>query len=137
VTRRVLVTLLVAAVPAVAAPVPKGIKRAGDEHRIVGVWVEANNPKGVWFFNADGTAGVGEPDQPGLRAIYKVDSTHSPPHFDWSQDGGKTWYLDVYELDGDVLKMSAGVGGSGVRPTTVDPKNGFQWLHLVRREKAK
>lgn len=135
--RVALLVVLVASAAGVAAPVPKGIKRVREEDRIVGVWVEANNPNAVWFFNADGTAGVGEPDKPSLRAIYRVDSSHSPPHFDWSQDGGKTWYLDVYELDGDVLKMSAGVGGSGIRPTTVDPKNGFQWLHLVRRGNPK
>jgi uncharacterized protein (TIGR03067 family) len=117
-----------------AAPVPKGLKRVRDEDRIVGVWVEADNPKAVWFFNADGTCGTGEPTAPALKAVYRMDGTPSPPHLDWSQDGGKSWYLDVYQLDGDTLKMSCGSGGSGVRPATVDPKNGTQWLHLIRRE---
>jgi len=70
---------------AVAAPVPKAVKKQTDAERIVGVWVEADNPKAVWFFNADGTAGVGEPDKPSLKAIYKMDEAQTPPHFDWSQ----------------------------------------------------
>lgn len=129
--------LLVSAVGGVAAPVPKVVKKQTDAERIVGVWVEANDPKSVWFFNADGTAGTGDPANPACKAVYKMDEKQSPPHLDWSQDEGKSWYLDVYELDGDTLKMSCGGGGSGMRPATVDPKNGNQWLHLVRREPSK
>ena len=131
-----LAALLVASL-LVAAPVPKALKKARDEDRIIGVWVEADTPSSLWFFNADGTCGVGEPTAPALNAVYRMDSTQTPPHLDWSQNDGKTWYLDVYELDGDTLKMSSGPGGSGVRPPTVDPKNGFHWLHLVRREAKK
>ena len=134
---RTVLALLLFAVPLFAAPVPKVLKKSRDEDLFVGVWVEANSPKSVWFFNADGTCGTGEPTAPSLKALYRVDTTQSPPHLDWSQDNGKSWYLDVYELDGDTLKMSCGAGGSGKRPATVDPKNGSQWLHLVRRSANK
>lgn len=134
---RTLLALLLLAAPVFAAPVPKALKKTRDEAAIVGVWVEADAAGSVWFFNADGTAGTGDPSAPKLNALYRMDSTQSPPHLDWSQDDGKSWYLDVYELDGNTLKLSCGAGGSGKRPTTVDPKNGFQWLHLVRRGATK
>jgi hypothetical protein len=135
---RTFAVLVALALPLVAAPVPKGMKaKKSDAERIVGIWVQADSPNAAdWFFNADGTCGVGDPDKPGCRAIYKMDETQTPPHLDWSQDDGKSWYLDAYELSGDVLKMSA-VGPGGVRPTTVDPKNGHQWIHLIRKESKK
>ena len=132
--RAALLAVVVLILPGSAAPVPKELKK--KPNGVVGVWVEVGSPKSVWFFNEDGTAGTGEPDKPLCKAIFKTDDTQSPPHLDWSQDGGKSWYLDAYELDGDTLKLSA-VGPGGVRPATVDPKNGSQWIHLVRREKSK
>ena len=119
----------VAVVPAVvAAPVPKSLKKNGaDGSEIVGLW--ATTPGGTtgWWFGADGNAGTGNPRQVGCKAIYKVDATQTPKHLDWSQDGGKTWYLAVYEIENDVLRINFGGGGSGKRPTVIGPNTGTQF----------
>ena len=115
-------------VPAVvAAPVPKSLKKKPDGGDIVGLW--ATTPGGTtgWWFGADGNAGTGNPRQVGCAAIYKVDATQTPKHLDWSQDGGKSWYLAIYEIENDVLKINFGPGGSGKRPTVIGPNTGFQY----------
>jgi uncharacterized protein (TIGR03067 family) len=136
-TRPVLfaVALLVAASPAGAAPVPKSVKRKPvDGADIVGLWVSRPGDNHGWLFRDDGTAGVGDPANPSCKAIYKVDPTQTPKHLDWSQDGGKSWYLGIYEVDGDVLKINFGGGGSGVRPTALGPNTGFQWVTGTRQK---
>ena len=117
----------------VAAPVPKALKRGSDAEGIVGAWEESPNAKSFWVFFADGMAGVGDPVNPQLKALYSIDPSQTPKHLDWSQDGGKSWYLGVYELDGDTLKISFGGGGNGIRPPTVDKGNGFQFVGTTRR----
>lgn len=134
-TRRVLFALLVVAAAATAAPVPKSIKRKpANGSDIVGLWVNHPGETSGWVFREDGTAGVGDPANPACKAIYKVDPTQTPKHLDWSQDGGKSWYLGIYEVDGDVLKINFGGGGSGVRPTVLGPNTGFQWVTGTRKE---
>ena len=118
----------VVVVPAVvAAPVPKSLKKQPDGTDIVGLW--ASTPGGTtgWWFGADGNAGTGNPRQVACAAIYKVDATQTPKHLDWSQDGGKSWYLAIYEIENDVLKINFGGGGSGKRPTVIGPNTGFQF----------
>lgn len=53
--------------------------------------------------------------------------------FGWSHNGGKTWFLGVYELDGDTLKITLGQGGTGQRPEGVDDQTRpYQRLTLTR-----
>lgn len=134
---RSLVLLLACAAVAVAAPVPKAVKKKGDADLIVGEWVDSPGAQSVWLFREDGTAGVGDPVNPACKAVYKIDPNQTPKHLDWSQDGGRTWYLGVYELDGDSLKISFGGGNSGTRPPTVDKNNTFQFVGVTRRVKDK
>lgn len=132
--RLALAALVAAALVAPAAPVPKAIKQKPvDGADIVGLWVTQPNDTSGWVFRDDGTAGVGDPANPSCKAIYKVDGTQTPKHLDWSQDGGKSWYLGIYEVEGDVLKINFGGGGSGVRPTVLGPNVGFQWVTGTRK----
>lgn len=122
-----LVALLVAPV-LVAAPVPKSVKKKDDGGDIIGLWVNRPGQTSGWYFHEDGSAGCGTPGVPGgCVAVYKVDATQTPKHLDWSQDGGKTWHLAIYEIENDVLKINFGSGGSGMRPTAIGPNLGSQF----------
>ena len=133
--RLTLAALALLAGTTAAAPVPKAIKRKpADGAEIVGLWVTRPADTTGWVFRGDGTAGVGDPVNPSCKAIYKLDPAQTPKHLDWSQDGGKTWYLGIYEVDGDVLKINFGGGGSGIRPTVLGPNTGFQWVTGTRKE---
>jgi len=137
VTRRLFALLLVPSL-ALAAPVPKSLVKKADPTSLVGAWVTRPGV-GIqaWVFRDDGTAGVGAPDNPTLQAIYKVDATQSPKHLDWSQDGGKTWNLGVYEVDGDVLNINFASNGGGHRPTTLRPDAAFLWVSGTRHNAQK
>lgn len=112
----------------VAAPVPKSLKKQADGSEIVGLWASKPGGNSGWYFNADGSAGVGVPGAPGgCIAVYKVDVTQSPKHLDWSQDGGKTWYYAIYDIESDVIRINFGSGNSGKRPTVLGPNTGTQF----------
>ncbi len=121
-----LVALLVAPL-LVAAPVPKTVKKKDEGADIVGLWASTRGGTTGWWFGEDGKAGTGNPVQVGCKAVYKVDATQTPKHLDWSQDEGKTWYLAVYEIENDVLRINFGSSGSGKRPTAVGPNQGSQF----------
>lgn len=116
-------------VPAVgAAPVPKSLKKnVNDGSDIVGLWASTRGGTTGWWFAEDGKAGTGNPRQVGCAAVYKVDATQSPKHMDWSQDGGKTWYLAIYEIEDDVIRINFGTHNSGKRPTVIGPNTGTQF----------
>jgi hypothetical protein len=120
--------MFTAASLAVAAPVPKSLRKQADVADIVGLWVKQPGDKTGWYFNADGSAGLGDPvSRSGCQAVYTVDLTQTPKHLNWSQDGGRSWYLAVYEIENDVLRINFGSGGSGARPTQIGPNTGSQF----------
>ena len=133
---RALIAISLAVSFAFAAPVPKALKKNNDAVSILGVWDDKNPGGQIWFFNSDGTGGAGEPTKSSCPAIYKIDPTQSPKQLDWSQDGGKTWNLSVYELDGDALKINFGVGGTGIRPEKVAPPSQCVFMSGTRRSEA-
>ena len=121
------VVLTLLAAPLVAAPVPKSLKKPSAESEIVGLWCTAPGGSTGWYFRPDGTAGLGDPaTNSGCKAVYRVDASQSPKHLDWSQDEGKTWYLGVYEIENDVLRINFGSCNTGVRPPAVGPNLGSQ-----------
>ncbi len=131
--RLALLALALFAFPLLAAPVPKGMKKPpAVDDEVFGFW--ANSPGGTsgWLFNSDGTGGCGDRNNPSCQAVIRVDATQTPKHLDWSQDGGKSWYLGVYEIDGDTLKLNFGGGSTGVRPTAIGPNTGAQWVTGTR-----
>ena len=131
---RTAVALLLLAASLVAAPVPKALKRPRDEDRIVGIWVRNPGETAGFAIYDDGSCdtGVGTTKKDRPPGRYKLDTTQSPKHIDWSPDGGQTWFLGVYELDGDSLRFNFGDRGSGVRPKVLGPNTGFQWEDLTR-----
>ncbi len=78
--------LLIAAPVALAAPVPKELKKKNDLERVVGAWTQLPNG-GIWKFEADGGAAIG-----GTAGIkYAIDFAAEPTTFDWIAPWGK-WY---------------------------------------------
>mgnify|MGYP007071110456 CR=1 FL=1 len=116
----------------VAAPVPKSVKKKDDATDIVGLWASTRGGTTGWWFGEDGKAGTGNPVQVGCAAIYKVDATQTPRHLDWSQDNGKTWYLAIYEIENDVLRINFGSNNTGKRPTLIGPNTGSQFETGIR-----
>ena len=128
------VVVLLFAPVLVAAPVPKSVKKKDDSAEIVGLWASTRGGTTGWWFGEDGKAGTGNPVQVGCKAIYKVDATQSPKHLDWSQDEGKSWYLAIYEIENDVIRINFGGGGNGVRPTEIGPNKGSQFETGTRKK---
>ncbi len=117
-----------------AEPIPKIMKMV-TKPSIVGNWSNTPGTNSGWVFRADGTAGAGTFNNPGCKALYKVDTTQEPAHIDWSQDGGNTWYLGCYKIDGDNLQISFGSSSAGVRPQSVDKNNGHQFVSAFKEKK--
>ena len=95
--------LLIAAPTAVAAPVPKELKKS-DMGLIVGVWEPIPANKSTWRFDADGKAAILNQNAPSAEGIkFAIDQTAQPKTFDWITTWGE-WY-GVYDLDGDKLTI--------------------------------
>ena len=95
--------LLISAPAAVAAPVPKELKKTGGLEEIGGAWVHPSDGSG-WKLEADGTAAIhnaGWPPKDGIR--FAIDSNADPKTFDWIAPWGQ--YYGVYELKGDTLTL--------------------------------
>ncbi len=124
-----LAALALLAAPLAAAPIPKSLKKeaAAKANDIVGLWASTPGGNTGWWFGEDGKAGTGNPREVGCKAIYRVDPTQTPKHMDWSQDEGKTWYLAIYEIENDVLKINFGSNNTGKRPTVIGPNTGSQF----------
>ena len=122
---RSLAFLLLAAPLALAAPVPKELKR-NDERNILGTWdmvVHSHNGGQAgaqsvkWRLEPDGKAFI---MNPGDTAIgYKLHPEMSPKGFDWQWP--TSLHLGRYELDGDTLKVVITSGAATVRPGELKP----------------
>ncbi len=122
--RALAILLLIAAPGAVAAPVPKELKKS-DADRIVGLWTQTgscngggnvNPPDGTsWKFEAGGKASIIQKGGGAMRGDikYAVDPAADPKAFDWIAPWGE-WF-GVYTLDGDSLTVyiSSGKGKTG------------------------
>ena len=111
---RTLAALLFFALPsALAAPVPKELKRT-DLDSIVGIWMLTGSCNGGgqinpgdgsnWKFDADGQATIMR--KPGDNAVgikFAIDPKTDPKSFDWICPWGE-WY-GVYELNDDTFTI--------------------------------
>ena len=120
------------ALPLAAAPVPK----PPPANPIEGTWHDGTEGEsGYWHFGKDGVAGVGEKKNP-QDCKYRIGPSKDPKQIEWSHNGGKTWFLGIYEVDGDSLKLAFGRGGVNERPESMDGKNlQFNYYKLKRVEK--
>jgi len=126
----------VAALAAMAAPVPKGLKaKRPDAEVLVGRWdvlrTEQNgqplaNHAKVWTIDADLKMKSLHGNEQVLNWPLKIDPDETPKEIDISH------YKGIYELDGDDLRVAYSTGGD--RPTTFDAKPDVV-IEVLRRAK--
>ena len=134
---RSIVVLLLAAPLALAAPVPKELKRT-DEGAIVGTWqvvrYSAYNEERMvpqptlWCFDGEGKGRFSNTQswQDMAYSLSPAENAKSPKGFDYAWDNFKM--KGVYRLDGDTLKIALNNDGGKVRAAELAPgKNTWYW----------
>jgi uncharacterized protein (TIGR03067 family) len=133
-------SVLIAGALALAAPVPKELKKAGDETTVLGAWesvvadysLKPGAAGAVFRFAAEGKGGVTPPPGMGneISATYTIDPTANPKRFEWKLGGAGTASVATYELDGDTLKLA--FGEAGKQPAAAAPAQGVSYYELKR-----
>lgn len=130
-----MLTLLLAGSLAVSAPVPK-VKLPPDPERMLGAWEVYDDEKAigtgsttVWTF----TDGKMHSNNVDTDWAVKLDTDQSPKHFDLTQVGGTTRYTDIYEFDGEWLRVA--FTGVGERPAGFTPGR-VVYVHVLLRAKG-
>jgi len=134
---RSIVLLLLLAPLVSAAPVPKELKRGGDDQAILGTWdmvLHSNGggpptPQAVkWELGKDGQAFIINPNR--IAITYKLHQATSPKSFDWNWPGAS--HMGLYELKGDTLKVVIMSAGGAARPTELKPAEGAIYCEFQR-----
>jgi uncharacterized protein (TIGR03067 family) len=140
--RTALLCLSAVALSAVAAPVPKAVKKPDDTTLLQGRWVcvtfdSGNGPKAddsytlvvqdgkMWF-------GAGKTELP--YAPFTLDTSRSPKHLDVSWPTWKEPQQYVYALDGDTLTLCHAQPNQP-RPTEVKGGPGGHMSFVLKRVK--
>lgn len=128
--------LLLLVASAIAAPVPKALKKQlPDPERFVGTWdvltTEQNgqplaNHAKVWTIDPDLKMKSVHAGERVLNWTLKIDPDKRPKEIDIGS------YKGVYEFDGDELRVAYTTGGG--RPTTFDPQPDVV-IEVLRRAK--
>jgi uncharacterized protein (TIGR03067 family) len=130
---------LVATAAAVAAPVPKAVKKRPDAEVLVGTWetvVSEENGRlragpGVyrWTFDADLTMWSGPSGQTerGVKWAVKITPGQAPKEIDFTS--GTTAHKGIYEFDGESLRIAYTTGD---RPMNFTAKPGV-YYNVLRR----
>ncbi len=137
--------LLIAAPAALAAPVPKELRKS-DLHRLAGTWANTGSctggvviapPDGSnWRFDTEGKAAIlnaGQPPKEGIRFV--LDSTTEPKSFDWIAPWG-SWY-GVYELKDNTFTIYLNSLGIEKRNRQAAVGPGVQMYSFKRSEPGK
>lgn len=131
------------ALSAVAAPVPKPLKKADDltvlEGRWEGVTVDTgsgpSNGGSYWFEVKDGKLSTGIGTTPGYVArTLRIDATTTPKQIDVDDTRGG-FHLGIFEIDGDTIRWCESSSTTN-RPPEFKAVNGFNLL-IYRRAKDK
>jgi uncharacterized protein (TIGR03067 family) len=139
--RPALLCLLALPLVAVAAPVPKALKKPSDAKLIEGVWHRVSLDRGDgqlnttkhWIQVTGDQFLRGEESGPAyLFAAVALDPTQSPKHLDVIRDGAVTVRY-IYHLDGDTLTLSHGPSDQP-RPTEFKGGDG-QYCSVWKRAK--
>jgi len=131
---RTLALILLASLPALAAPVPKEVKNKTDAERFVGTWEtvvseasEKPYSKALWTLD-ESLKMVSNPlpGNAGGRSewVINIDPKAVPKTIDIGS------YQGVYEFDGPDIRIAYNIGGS--RPASAVSK-GSQYFCLLRR----
>lgn len=135
--RRFALLVLVVAVPAAAAPVPKAVKKKDDARAVLGKWQGglAGQQGGgyVFRFGDDGKCGItsGGPNARESGATYELHPDKSPRQMTWWNGPERTEWRCVYELDGDTLKVAFVHAGTDIPPDAA-PRAGVTVYELKR-----
>lgn len=136
--RRFALLVLIVAVPVVAAPVPKAVKKKVDSQTILGKWEGglAGTAKGggyVFRFADDGKCGITNIGPNGREngAEYQLHPDKSPRQMTWWNGAERTEWRCVYELDGDTLKVVFVHQGTDIPPDAA-PRAGVTVYELKR-----
>lgn len=132
---------------ALAAPVPKELKKEDDKTRILGTWVLARanvngedlakyEPDHAMTFSADGRScfryGKGGSEEPYDKFV--VDTAASPRTVTWLKAAAPLINPRPYEFRDGKLVMATRAGG-GKEPTSLEPGPGVIVLIYERAEK--
>ncbi len=141
--RIALLLIFATALSAIAAPVPKAVKKADDAALLEGRWESVSIDTGggsradaTWWFDVkDGKLSTGCGQSNGYTArAFKLDLTASPKQLDLDDLSGK-FILTVYQLDGDTLTWCES-SSTTKRATDLQTAGGFN-LFVFHRAKAK
>jgi uncharacterized protein (TIGR03067 family) len=123
--RTALLCSLAVALTAVAAPVPKALKKPDDAKLLQGQWASVtldggggHKPDTSYWLIVEGNKmwmGSGTPTKRSTEYTFTLDPSQSPKHLNLSSQGGgqQNW---IYEVDGDTLTWCHPAGGND-RPT--------------------
>ena len=134
---RSLVSLALLAAFAVAAPVPKAVKKVDDKTRIVGRWLADQQNSHSFNYKDDGTMTVwnGPVDSGAAKYRWTLDDTASPKRMTWydtTSTPPRPQFECVYELDGDKLTITYESA-----PTVPKGVGGGNQTHRMTREGSK
>lgn len=128
---RTLIVLLLTLPMALAAPVPKEVKRPPDAARMEGLWQDGEG-RSYWLFRGDklfvGTTAT--PDVNGYTYGLTLKPDVSPPEFDTAEVNGTYHFEGIYKFVGGDLHVAYNTGT--VRPTDFTP-GGNKHLHIFQR----
>lgn len=122
---------------ALAAPVPKELKKKDDATAIIGTWKPASTGTCHFKFNDDGTMrtwhspNIGSP----IDWTYTLDPIATPKTMKLTTAKGKETHDCIYELDGDGLKIAFVLGAKD--PKKVEAGPGLQLYEQTRDTSAK
>jgi uncharacterized protein (TIGR03067 family) len=136
-------SLLLAALPSVAAPMPKE-KNKEDRTLILGVWAQESlsqrgaEPQGknaatTIHFDANGTCGITNGQGEAMVAVYSLDPKSSPRRMKWLHGPAKEEWICLYEFVGETLKV-AFVDQDTELPTKIEPAKNLT-IYYLRRPK--
>jgi uncharacterized protein (TIGR03067 family) len=136
---RPLLALLLVPLLAVAAPVPKGVKRASDAESLQGRWVGVTFDNGLgpvpddlsWFeVTGDVLSNRARNVNEFAAQKFNLDPTHTPRRLDIDVGGGR-FVRSIYQLDGDTLRWCMS-GSWDTYPTEFKGGGGFHCYEFKR-----
>ena len=133
---RPFILLLLASPLALAAPVPKELRRSNAQ-AILGTWQlvvhsdrgQPPTPQSVkWRLEPDGKAFIMNPGD--IAISYKLHPHDSPKGFDWQWP--TSMHLGLYAIEGDTLKVVITSVDSKIRPTELQAGPGVIYCEFAR-----